>query len=1135
MKILPHKANRFLLTASAIATLITASAFSPTYYNGKSVLGSGNWVKIKVVDNGIYQLTANQLREMGFSDPSKVVVCGYGGAALTSQRFDAEGPDDLPQTPVVRTDDGRILFYGEGPNSVTLSYNQYYHQNIRTNFSATAGYYFLTDSQSPTSIPRVSRNVNNAYDVTTHTSIDFYDFNEANPGQGGARFFSKNLKETGDRPLTFTVTAPIYDSSQGYVSYTSAAKSSRVEPRFEVNLDNDIKKGSSTNNAGSIQTTDLQIFSRAYGYQYFTMRGEGGSDTYTINVAPSAATAASTGYSYGAIDWVFFSYPSHNTLADRSQRILHFPNALSSHRIKFSLDDASTKTLIWDITDVTQIRQFNTFRSSTNQLWFTPDQNYNTSDTPALRTIVFDPTRQFPTPEVIGEVANQNIHSLPTPHMLIISNETCYDAAQRLAKAHNEIQGIDVVVVKQSEVFNEFSSGTPDVMAYRRVAKMFYDRDNEKFRSLLLFGHGIYDNRQISFQADDALLTYQTSDYTCMGTNATNYASDDYFGFLDDYFNPANVSSTKMDIAVGRIPSQTNPDVVVDKIIKHMSTPVDRPYRNNVLAFADDNDANKHEKQAELVIAAMAPLAPATTFTKVFNNVYPWRGEDAYEGRQQIIQSLKQGQDYVMYVGHGNSENLTLFNYLWHKKYAESVPYSHLPIWTLATCDSYAFDRLSDGIAEAMLYNPNGGAIAVVGSSRTVYADSNHYLNLAMGKAFAAATGNTTIGQIYRQAQNEVMETPDVNVHINTMAYNLLGDPEVPYLAPQLIAKTTVINSNPVESDPVLYPLSDNTIQGIITDDQGNTIDNYNGLVTISIYEAPVTIMSSPKDGNSDPREVTLDETMLAEVTAEVVNGEFTAQCVLPQSLRADQNTRLTLWAINDTHTGIATGICSPITISSTPSPETSVTDNSAPVISKMYLDDDTFADGNTVGSAPTLYAEILADPSGFNVADGTIGSSVTLTLDNKSSYPSVRGTLAVKADGSASIQFPMSDLQDGRHYLTLGIGDNMGNRSSRTINFVVVNDEIRSSLTLDRKHARTEVTFDIDHNFDGQPTGRLIIEDAQGAVVQTVESVTYPYTWNLKDASNADVPSGTYRCYTLLNNGKRYSATERINLTIVR
>ncbi len=1136
MKLISHTSNRSLLLAVTTLAATTASAYSPEYYKSESALSQGLWVKVEVVDNGIYQFTADQLREMGFSDPSKVVVCGYGGAALTNQKFNTNDPDDLPQTPVVRTADGRILFYGEGAAQASISYNQYYKQDLRINFSANGGCYFLTDSQSPMTIGRINRDYNNTINVTTHTSVEFYDFNEANPRQGGARFFSRNLKETGDRPLTFTTVAPVEGSTEGYITYTSVVKSSRIEPRFSVTLDDDITPGAATNNAGTILNTDSKIFGRVYGYQYFTLRGQGGSNDYTVNVAPTPATASNSGYTYGANDWVYFSYPSYNTLGDKSFRIMHFPGILDTRRIVVQLEQPTNATLVWDITDVNNIRQFNTFvNDETNQLWLTPDRDYNTSATPALRTVVFDTTKQFPTPRIIGQVDNQNIHSRPAPHMLIISNEASYSAAQRLAQAHRDLQGIDVEVFRQSEIFNEFSSGTPDVMAYRRAAKMFYDRDPEKFRSLLLFGHGIYDNRQISFKSDDALLTYETDDYDYMGTTATNYTSDDYFGLLDDYFNPTTVSSTKMSIAVGRIPAQSNADAVVDKIIRHMTTPIDRPYRNNVLVLADDNDANKHERQAEEVVEAMRLIAPPTTFTQVFNNVYPWRGEDAYEARQQIIQSLKQGQDLVTYVGHGNAENLTLFNYMWHKKYANSVPYSHLPIWILATCDTYAFDRLSDGIAETMLYYPNGGAIAVVGASRTVYADSNHYLNKALCKAFASATGATTIGQLYRQAHNEVMDVSDVNVHVNTMAFNLLGDPEVPYLAPEFNAQALTINNVSADGAPILYPLSDNTISGQITDLEGNPITNFNGHATISIYEAPITIMSSPKDGNCEPKPVNLDETLLAEVTTEVVDGKFTAQCVIPTSQRPDQTTRLSLWATDDDHTRIATGHCGTITISSTPSADTPVTDTTAPTIDQMYLDTEAFADGDKVGSSPVLYATFLPDPSGFNVSKSSIGSSVTLLLDNRTSFPGIRSTLAVQADGSASIEYPMSQLEDGRHSLTLSIGDNMGNRSSRTINFTVVNNEIQSTLTIDRKYARTEVTFDIDHTFDAQPTGRLIIEDANGQIVHSVEATQFPYTWNLKDAANRDIPTGNYRCYTLLNNGKRYSATDRIPLTVVR
>ena len=54
----------------------------PGYFGTTSALSSGKWVKIKVSATGMQQITPQQLAEWGFSDPSKVAVCGYGGAAL---------------------------------------------------------------------------------------------------------------------------------------------------------------------------------------------------------------------------------------------------------------------------------------------------------------------------------------------------------------------------------------------------------------------------------------------------------------------------------------------------------------------------------------------------------------------------------------------------------------------------------------------------------------------------------------------------------------------------------------------------------------------------------------------------------------------------------------------------------------------------------------------------------------------------------------------------------------------------------------------------------------------------------------------------------------------------------------------
>ena len=81
----------------------------------------------------------------------------------------------------------------------------------------------------------------------------------------------------------------------------------------------------------------------------------------------------------------------------------------------------------------------------------------------------------FPSPEVVGEVASSNLHGLEQRDMIIISAPSLVQQAERLAVAHREKDGLTVEVVTPEAIYNEFSSGTPDATAYRRLMKMFYD------------------------------------------------------------------------------------------------------------------------------------------------------------------------------------------------------------------------------------------------------------------------------------------------------------------------------------------------------------------------------------------------------------------------------------------------------------------------------------------------------------------------------------------------------------------------------------------------------------------------------------------------------------------------------------
>jgi hypothetical protein len=140
-----------------------------------------------------------------------------------------------------------------------------------------------------------------------------------------------------------------------------------------------------------------------------------------------------------------------------------------------------------------------------------------------------------------------------------------------------------VTIVPADELFNEFSSGTPDANAYRRYLKMLYDRakdETEQPKFLLLFGDCVWDNRMktnatAQLSPDDYLLAYESE-------NSYNeiycYVADDFFTILDDGEQlttgtpPYEYALGKADIAVGRFPvsNVTEAKTMVDKCISYM-------------------------------------------------------------------------------------------------------------------------------------------------------------------------------------------------------------------------------------------------------------------------------------------------------------------------------------------------------------------------------------------------------------------------------------------------------------------------------------------------------------------------------------------------------------------------------------
>ena len=108
--------------------------------------------------------------------------------------------------------------------------------------------------------------------------------------------------------------------------------------------------------------------------------------------------------------------------------------------------------------------------------------------------------RSFPSPEYVYNITNQDHHADPQADMVIIVPTTAKltAEAQRLKEFHEQRDGMRVNIVPADELYNEFSSGTPDANAYRRYLKMMYDRaetEADMPSYLLLFGDCVWDNR----------------------------------------------------------------------------------------------------------------------------------------------------------------------------------------------------------------------------------------------------------------------------------------------------------------------------------------------------------------------------------------------------------------------------------------------------------------------------------------------------------------------------------------------------------------------------------------------------------------------------------------------------------------
>ena len=1017
--------------------LKTISSVSHTYANS-SILASGKFVKIKVIDSGVYKLTYEDLVSMGI-DPANVHVFGYGGNVL-DQDFTLPKIDDLPEQAIHmnKGSDGifnagdYILFYAQGVNKWRYDSAKSMFTHV-TNSYSKYGYYFVSsDAGVGRSIEVGSVEAPNGSVVNPVTEfIDYgvYEKDVVNLAFSGKEFYQPFGDATS---LNFSFTAPNTVSASSVKVRLDVAASSTLASTFSLSL-----------NSGQVNMLSLRART---GDNY--EQGVGGTGIFNYPVSGDALNfilsyPKPTSTSLGYLNFLEFNVRRKLKMSGSVMQFQNIDYLGQSAFSRYELSNVSSNVEIWDITDPQNISKVSATITN-GVLTFTASSNEPRS------YLAIDPTASntYAKPEVVGVASSQNLHAISRADMVIITHPDFLSQAQKLAQAHRDKDGLVVEVVSTEQVYNEFSSGTPDATAYRWMMKMLYDRAASSKgtiaapKYLLLFGRGSYDNRKIiSNSGDNLVLTYQ-SDNSLITTSS--YVTDDYFALLDNT-EGIDLAAGLMDIGVGRFPVTTAQQAtdVVDKTISYMNNEGKGSWKNQLCFLADDGgngDGNVHMSQADEVASSVAAMFPAYQVNKIYLDAFQQQtsasGESYPRAKTKFLNMLNSGLFFLNFTGHAGPTGWTNESIL-SLADVKALSNQHLPLFVAVTCDFSQFDVQAVSGGEQVLLNPIGGGIGILSATRPVYSYENFILDkLICTNLFQKKNGvEMCIGDIVASAKNQI-----TSGSINKLAYIYMGDPALRLNYPtKYQVSTTKINGDSVLNADTLRALSVDTVVGFIAGENGKIATDFNGILQVVVYDKTQKITTLNNHNETNGTLIYNDRpNVLFAGKTEVKNGKYSFTFMLPKDIRYNYGGgRINYYAQDDSEGYEAQGYYEDFVIGGT---EKNTLDDSEGPMVKLYLNSKHFVSGDKVDDKALFVAE-LSDINGINTVGSGIGHDILLTIDQSSDSSYVlndffQANTNSYTDGIVSYKLP--SMSNAKHSLTFRVWDLLNNSTTQTLYFQV-------------------------------------------------------------------------------------------------
>jgi hypothetical protein len=1136
----------------------------------QSELAEGTWYKIAIARDGVYKIDKNVMSQLGINitslNPQNINLYGNGGILLPESNLEPRY-DDLQKCAVFFQggddnqfqDSDYILFYGKGPDSWELSKQSVLNKNRwehEKHFYSDSAYYFLrTDDTEPLRIQTAGIPDQPA----THTSTKFQDYqfleNDLyNIGKTGREFLGEefDLNTTG----TYTFVMPNLLSDYPAIFEAALAIRSMGGPStFTVNV------GGNAINTPAVESSDFAL-SLVAG-QVFT------ATEFTPNGSTISAQIDFNKYSNTAEvkGWINYLRVNATRALQMTGNQMHFRDSSATgpgNVCQFGLGSASAVNQIWDVSNYLLPQSIPFTLSGSAAEW-------KQSSEITKEYIAFT-NSGFLVPQAIGRVENQNLHGLSDLDLVIVSAPRHLESANALATIHTTL-GKSVLVVTPLQVFNEFSSGNPDVTAIRMLMKMLYDRAsgdvNKMPENLLMFGDGDYSrNKGISSFLGFNVIVFESDESF---SPATSYVSDDYFVFLSD---DDDASATNLlDAGVGRIPASDlfEGTSYVDKVRTYISENVapsggvscigdDQQstygaWRNILTFIADDQDGSGrpneqiHLNDADELSGLMREFHPEYDLVKIYMDAYkqePTPGGERYpEGEAAIRNRVQNGSLIVTYLGHGGErgwahERILDLNTIssWSNKFK-------MPIFLTATCELARYDDPSfNSAGEILVMNPNGGAIAMLTTTRIVFAGSNMQMDLAFFDIALKedSINNLDLGRINMLTKNGV--SPGNSSKPN---FSLLGDPAIKLVYPKFNVFTTKINGIEIASfTDTLKALQEVEITGYVGDYDGNKLTGFNGFIYPTVFDKMTRVFTQNNDFDGQygqTQQYDIFNKNIFKGKASVNGGDFSFKFVVPYDINYTVGKgRVSYYAVAGNIDGH--GYNEDFNIGS--SLEGAELNNQGPEID-LYLNDSTFVSGGISNSTPILYAR-LRDENGINTVGNGIGHDLVAVLDNDTQNPIVLNEYYetdLDTYQSGEVRYQLEELQEGNHTLSLKAWDVHNNSSTVTLEFTVAENGL---LALEHvlnypNPFTTRTEFMFEHNQVCKTLDvRLQIFTVSGKLVKTLEQQvlqegfrSQPIAWDGTDDFGDRIGRGVYVYKLEVRNEEGQKAEQFEKLVILR